>query len=476
MSMRKPNILFILADDLGWGDVGCHGSAIRTPNIDRLTFEGVELTQHYACPMCTLTRVSLLTGMHPGRFGAHATVPSNAPVLPDGYETLATALRNHGYDTGLFGKWHLGSSPPFGPNHFGFNTSYGSLAGGVDPYTHRYKRGEFSLTWHRDEGPVEDTGHVTDLIVQEAVHWMESRRGPWFCYVPFTAVHVPVKPTQFWLDQYMFERFDEDPLKDMSYKRYAAYTSHMDCAIGQLVECLEQTCQRENTLIVFSSDNGAINDCPLEGTEKYPGWQEGYPRLGSNLPYRGVKAQLYEGGIRTPTFVNWQGELASGRMDHPVQIVDWMPTLTTLVGAGCQREPHWDGMDIWPLISGEEGAPEERLLFWNFRGGTDLGLRKGDWKLIYRQRDGQGETELFNITEDPYEERELSREYPGRVRGLMNLIREQRQLDDSSRDDVHSPLVSGEIRHADGGPTDRWRDRRVGTPINGRIAKAVSVG
>lgn len=129
---ERPNILFILADDLGWGDVSYHGAAIRTPNIDRLVQSGVELDQHYVCPMCTPTRACLMTGRHPGRFGRHATTPSNPPVLPDGYETLAVSLRNREYDTGLFGKWHLGSDPKFGPNHFGFNTAYGSLAGGVD--------------------------------------------------------------------------------------------------------------------------------------------------------------------------------------------------------------------------------------------------------------------------------------------------------------------------------------------------------
>ena len=141
--------------------------------------------------------------------GAHELIKR----LPDGYETMATVLRERGYDTGLFGKWHLGSSPAFGPNHFGFNTAYGSLAGGVDPYNHRYKRGEFSVTWHRNGDLVEERGHVTDLIVHEAREWIESRDRPWFCCVPFTAVHVPVKPTQEWLSRYYPEHFDDDPLK-----------------------------------------------------------------------------------------------------------------------------------------------------------------------------------------------------------------------------------------------------------------------
>ncbi len=440
--MEQPNILYILADDLGWRDVSLHGSPIRTPNIDQIAFEGVEATQHYVCPMCTPTRASLLTGRHPSRFGPHATVPSNSPVFPDGHQTLATVLRDAGYDTGLFGKWHLGSAPEFGPNQFGFNTSYGSLAGGVDPYNHRYKRGEFSVTWHRDGKLVEERGHVTDLIMREATQWIESRDRPWFCYVPFTAVHVPVKPTQEWLSRYYREHFDDDYLKDLSFKKYAAYTSHMDYAIGQLLEALERSCQRENTIIVFSSDNGAINDCPIHSTDKYPGWQEAYPRLGSNLPYRGVKAQLYEGGIRTPTIINWRGKLDSGKMDHPVQVVDWMPTFTKLVGAKPKEDPQYDGMDIWPLITGQENNPEDRRLFWNFRGDAVLGMRHGDWKLISQEENGKRKVELFNIAEDPYEKRELAADHPDIVRELSSRIQEERQLDGTSaRSDVTSPKL-----------------------------------
>ena len=441
--MEMPNILYILADDLGWGDLSMHGSPIGTPHIDQLAREGVELTQHYVCPMCTPTRASLLTGRYPSRFGAHATVPSNAPVLPDNYQTLATVMRDAGYDTGLFGKWHLGSPPQFGPNQFGFNTAYGSLAGGVDPYNHRYKRGEFSVTWHRNGNLVEERGHVTDLIVRAARKWIESRDRSWFCYVPFTAVHVPIKPTQGWLANYYTDHFDDDPLKDLSFKKYAAYTSHMDHGVGQLLESLELTCQRENTIIVFASDNGAINECPLHGTDRYPGWQEAYPRLGSNKPYRGVKAQLYEGGIRTPTIVNWRSRLSSGKVDHPVQVVDWMPTFTTLTGAEPAEDPLYDGQDIWPLITGEEADPAERSLFWNFRGDSVLGARHGDWKLISRDDHGCRQNELYNIREDPYEERDLIKDYPDKSKLLTDIIEEKRQQDGSSaRQDVISPMVS----------------------------------
>lgn len=431
--MERPNILFILADDLGWEDVSFHGSSIRTPSIDRLACEGIELQQHYVCPVCTPTRASLLTGRYASRFGAHTTVPTNSPVLPDGYQTLATVLRDNGYDTGLFGKWHLGSSPQFSPNHFGFNTSYGSLAGGVDPYNHCYKRGQFSSTWHRNGELLEEKGHVTDLIVREAVEWIESRDRPWFGYVPFTAVHLPIKPRQDWLDKYHAGQFDADPLKDSSFKRYAAYTSHMDYGVGQLLEALERKCQRENTIVVFASDNGAARNAPLEHSSSYPGWQEAQPRLGSNLPFRGAKAQLYEGGIRTPTIINWRGRLSAGKMDHPVHVVDWMPTFTDLVGAEPQNDPKWDGTDIWPLLSGQPERPTDRCMFWNFMGGAQLGIRCGDWKLISREKNGKRTLELFNIADDLGEERELSFENPKIVKELSDAMSEQRALDDTSK-------------------------------------------
>ena len=330
-------------------------------------------------------------------------------MLPDGYATLATVLRDAGYDTGLFGKWHLGSSPQFGPNHFGFNTSYGSLAGGVDPYNHFYKRGEHSVTWHRNSTLIEDKGHVTDLIVREAAQWIESRQQPWFSYVPFTAVHVPIKPTSQWLARYFHEDFDDDPARVLSYKKYAAYTSHMDWGIGQLLESLERTGQRDNTIVVFTSDNGGLEDLPLHGTDQYPGWQEEYPRLGTNKPYRGVKAQLYEGGVRSPTVISWRGQIEAGAtMADPVQIADWMPTLCHLAGAA----------------------------------------RVGDWKLIRRQPpnnqpagqpSGGPERELFHITEDPYETQEVSADYTDIVADLQAFIDDQRQLDDTSkRADVDS--------------------------------------
>ena len=427
----KPNILFILADDLGWGDVSYHGSDIRTPAIDRLAESGIQLEQHYVCPMCTPTRVSFLTGRYPGRFGRRATTPSNPPVLPDNYETLATSLRNNGYDTGLFGKWHLGSSPQFGPNHFGFNTSYGSLAGGVDPYNHHYKRGEFSQTWHRNCQLIKQSGHVTDLITDEAIKWLVGREKPWFCYVPFTAVHVPIKAPQKWLDQYQFSTYDDDPLKDQSFKRYAAYTSQMDSAVGRLIEVLECLNQRDNTIIIFSSDNGAISSARLHSSDQYPGWQEEQPKLGSNKPFRGQKAQLYEGGIRTPTIINWRGKLSPSVCLQPLHIADWMPTLTNLADCKLNHDPKWDGVDIWPVIAEGEKV-DNRVLFWNFKG-TQFCLRQGNWKLITTDDMSASDSQLYHIESDPYETTSLSLGRPEIVKQLLDQVTQQRKLDGISQ-------------------------------------------
>ncbi len=277
---------------------------IRTPNIDRLAHHGIELDHHYVCPVCTPTRAAVVTGRHPGRFGRHATVPSNEPVLPDGYCTIGGMLREAGYATGLFGKWHLGSSPEFYPGQYGFDYSFGSLAGGIDPYTHRYKRGPHTYTWHRNVDLIEQQEHATDLIADEAIAWIQEQDGPWFCYVPWTAVHTPIRAPEAWIDRYSSRTYDVDPERDRSFKVYAGYASHKDHAVGRLVEALKCLDQVESTIVIFASDNGAVTTYPSQDTPKYPGRYDDMPRTGSNYPLRGHKAQLYEGGIRTPAAIS----------------------------------------------------------------------------------------------------------------------------------------------------------------------------
>ena len=438
----QPNILYILADDLGWGDVSFHGSPIRTPNLDWLAREGVELTRHYVCPVCTPTRTALLTGRHPGRFGIHATAPTNSPVLPDGYPTLASTLRDAGYDTALFGKWHLGSDPQYNPTHFGFDYCYGSLAGGVDPYNHCYKRGPHSKTWHRNGERTDERGHVTDLITDEAVRWLHDRNAqkPWFAYVPYTAVHTPIKPPQDWLRHYQTDQpYDGDPACDRSFRMYAAYTSHMDYNVGRLIEALAEREMLEDTIVVFASDNGAFPGDPQGHDAKlYPGRQEGHPRLGSNYPLRGHKGQMYEGGVRTPTLVYWPGTLAPGKVDRPVHIADWMPTLLRLAGHAPTHDPQWDGTDIWPVIDGSDDAPhDDRPLYWNLRDNS-FALRRGRWKLIAHDPDmSHAHCELFDLDADPLEKHDCAPDRPEQVTQLLDALAEQRRWDHTSvREDM----------------------------------------
>jgi len=428
----RPNILYILVDDLGWGDVSYHGSPICTPNIDRLVQRGVELDYHYVNPVCTPTRVSLLTGRYPGRFGRHATVPSNPPVLPDGYYTLASMLRDAGYATGLFGKWHLGSDPQFYPGNYGFDHSYGSLAGGVDPYKHRYKRGPHTHTWHRNGELLRERGHATDLISDEAIRWIEAQEGPWFAYVPYTAVHTPIRAPESWIDRYWFHQHDYDPERDRSFKEYAAYGSHLDHAIGRLIETLKCLDQIHDTIVVFVSDNGASTANVSADTNLYPGWHEDMPRRGSNYPLRGTKGTVYEGGIRTPAAIMWQSHLPPGRLCAPIHIVDWMPTFAALLGRELPVDPRWDGTNVLSLITGKSTQSPDRSLYWNLVHSR-FAVRDGDWKLIHRLREDRTETELYHIAQDPLEERDVAAAHPEVVARLMRLLAEHRRLDDTSR-------------------------------------------
>ena len=274
---KRPNILIIVADDLGWADVGYHKAPFPTPTIDGLCQAGVELDQHYVSPQCTPTRVALLTGRYPSRFGNAA--PSNDRVLPWGTVTLADMLGERGYRTAISGKWHLGSKPEYGPCQFGFDRSYGSLAGGVGPYNHLYKGG--LKVWHRDDKLIEEEGHVTDLIAEEAVKVIgEPGEKPFFLYLAFTAVHDPFDEPEKYLE--LVKHLPKGR------QQYAASAVHMDEAIGTVVTALKENGQYDNTLIIFSSDNGPV---PESG--------------GNSGGLRGNKRNDFEGGIRVPFIVKW---------------------------------------------------------------------------------------------------------------------------------------------------------------------------
>ncbi len=414
VSATKPNIVFIIADDLGWADVEFHGGNVPTPNLNRLLSEGVELRQHYVAPVCSPTRAGFMTGRYWSRFGI--TTPTNSLALPMDTVTVAEALSKGGYDTCLTGKWHLGSADQWGPNHFGFDHSYGSLAGGVTPYSHFYKKGEYSKTWHRNEELITEDGHVTDLITDEAVEWVSSRtERPFFLFVPYTAVHLPIREPEEWLEKIPSGIEGEVP------RQYAACILHLDAAVGRVVEAVEKAGKSENTLILFTSDNGGST--AENNDTKYPDDQCPNGRLpGNNKPLRGKKADIYEGGIRVPTIARWPGKLKAGAtFDSPVHIVDWMPTFCALAESQLKSNAlKWDGDNIWPALSGETELPERPL----YSAGVSFrsqALRQGDWKLIVFA--GANErSELYHIGEDPNEANNLAKTMPEKVASMMQLL------------------------------------------------------
>jgi len=418
-----PNILIIVADDLGWNDVGFHNSEMRTPSLDRLAQRGVEFDCHYVQPECTPTRVALLTGRYPSRFGSQAMNASNQRAIPYGTPTLASMMKTLGYATGMAGKWHLGSKPEWGPNHYGFDSSYGSLAGAVGVYDHRYRLNTpFSVTWHRDEQIIngfENGTHTTDLIAQEAVRWIRQHNGErWFFYVPFHAVHTPlVEKDPRWSDM-------NQHLRSTDRRLYAAAVSHMDSAIGQMLQALKSQGQLEETLVLFFSDNGAQ---VYHRGGVYPPPDPKLSKFSSNAPFRGSKAQLYEGGYRVPAMIHWPKELEARKVEEPVHVVDWMPTFASLLGQQFSERPEWDGRNIWPLITGELETVGERTFYFTWRHDRKWeALRQGDWKIVRRKDE---EWELYNLQQDPYEEVDLAKKHPQITDKLIKVFEQERAKD-----------------------------------------------
>jgi len=410
---NRPNIVFIIADDLGWGDVGFHGGNAPTPHLDRMAREGLELTRHYVAPVCTPTRAGFMTGRCWSRFGA--TTPLNERVLPLDTVTVSRALKQAGYVTCLTGKWHLGSSPENAPNQFGFDHSFGSLAGGVSPWNHRYKKGPYSETWHRNGGLIDQTGHVTDLITDEAITWLQTTKdAPFFLYVPFTAVHLPLKEPAEWL-----ARVPEIITDDVA-RHYAASTMHLDDSVGRILASLESMGKRDQTLVVFTSDNGGST---AENNDlKYPDDEcPNGPLPGNNLPWRGKKGDVYEGGTRVPTVVSWPGKVSQGSVNAPVQIIDWRPTFCTLAGYRQEHDLAWDGIDLIPLLL-QQRSPPQRAIYTVGPSWRARSLHLGDWKLVVHDTGNGRRNELYHLAVDPAEKKDLAVTEPARVSEMLGRM------------------------------------------------------
>lgn len=425
----KPNILLIVADDLGWGDVSYHGSRIPTPNLDRLMHEGVELDHHYVMPQCTPSRSSLLSGVWASRYDLTHSRGGEGSGFPVGIKLLPEVLRDAGYTTMHAGKWHVGPKPGQRPWERGFEQTYGSLVGTVSPFHHLSKMGGEGDFWQRNGQPLTEEGtHTTDLLTRQAVAWLHEQAGqkkPWFLYLAHFAPHTPLDPPKEWLEKFANVKFDADPKEDARTRRYAATVAQLDDGIGQVIAALKDTKQSGNTLVVFTSDNGPqiVPDDPSKNG-------------GSAGELRGGKATTYEGGIRVPAFVWWPERLKPGKLNESVQIVDWLPTFAALGGAALPGQK-LDGINIWPLLDGSVTQPETRLLYIKYLGGMSA-LRDKDWKLVTRGNSHfalatmpgpNREDELFNIAEDPRELHNLAAAHPDILARLQAQLVEQMRGD-----------------------------------------------
>ncbi len=405
-SGKQPNFVVIVADDAGWHDVGFHGSEIKTPNLDRMAANGVELSQFYVYPTCSPTRAGLMTGRPPSRFGITGPLQIKGDRgLPADIVTIAELLRRNGYDTAITGKWHLGMAKHLRPRNYGFNHSYGYVGPWIDSYTHDTTDFTGNMEpveqWIRDDELIDEEGHVTDLITDEALHFIESSLAqdkPFFLYVPFSAPHVPCQEDLSWVKPY------ENTIENVSRRYFAAAMTHMDDCIGKLVAALEKKGLAEDTLVMFFSDNGGQKGGEYSRWLIPPGkYYMSYGAtdvLGDNRPLNNWKGSIYEGGIRVPAFMYRPGHLKPGKCVEPAYVCDVYTTLAALAGVSIPADVTVEGIDIMPSVKSKNSV--SRRLYW--RTNWQAACREGDWKLIHRGRTlDEGEFELYNIAEDPGE-------------------------------------------------------------------------
>jgi arylsulfatase B len=393
---RAPNIVILLADDLGYGDLGYTGSDIKTPNIDRLVATGVRLDRFYACPVCSPTRAGLLTGRWPIRYGIMRTVipPWSNYGLPLEEKLLPEVLANAGYTRrGIFGKWHLGHAKrAFLPPQRGFTYFYGHYNGALDYFTHVRER---EVDWHRGNDTVKEEGYATDLLAREAVKFVEESPAdaPFFLYLPFNAPHSPFQAKPEDLARYSQRTGNK--------RTYAAMVDSLDQAIGRVLAAIAARADADNTFVLFFSDNGG--DKPAA----------------SNLPLRDGKFSVYEGGIRVAAAVRWPaGGLQGGRVSaEPMGYIDVFPTALRLAGIKLATgAPPLDGIDVLDQMRGVKRAPERPWFSYIAPQDTELAsVSLGAWKLILRGGAILGEAvdpatkaELYNIDEDPRETKDVA--------------------------------------------------------------------
>jgi len=414
----KPNIVIILADDLGNADLGYRGSDIKTPNIDKLASDGVRLEDFYGMPVCTPARAELMTGRYAMRYGLETLVifPSHTYGLPMDERTLPQALKDAGYDTAMVGKWHLGhADKKYWPQNRGFDHFYGNLVGEVDYFTK--ERGGI-VDWQRDGTFLKEDGYFTTLIGNEAVNIIDNHdtSKPLFLYVASLAPHAPYQAPKEDIDAH------KDLAGDVHRHTYAAMITALDTQVGRIVAALKEKDMLDNTLIIFSSDNGGATN-PLFATgarspeerEESGGVSLEEKTPASNGAFRGGKGSLHEGGVRVPTIFYWPAKLKPGVVTVPLSMVDVMPTVLALAGGEGSRDHPFDGMNMWATLADGAPSPHDDILInvEAFRGA----VRKGDWKLV-KIALLPGKTELYDLAKDPGEENNVADAHPDIVAEL----------------------------------------------------------
>ena len=413
-SPTHPNVLIIVADDMGYGELTCQGfkTDIPTPFIDSISTNGIRFTNAYvSAPYCSPSRAGLLTGRYATRYG-HEFNPGPAEItaptigLPIEEKTIADRLKAAGYISGWFGKSHMGYAPQFHPYKRGFDEYFGFLGG-----MHDYLNAEADKNDMILEGTeqIKDLSYTTDSFAQKAANFIQKNsKSPWLCYLAFNAVHMPLESTTKYL-----ARFPN--IKDQKRRTYAAMESAMDDGVGLVLNKLRELNLEENTLVIFLSDNGG----PTPTTTS------------SNGPLRGFKAQTWEGGIRIPFIIQWKNHLTADQIDkRPIIALDILPTV--LAASGLEAKPEWklDGVNLIPYLTTKTDQAPHEVLFWRF--GRQIALRKGEWKLVKAPlngvealiRGGKGTTQnaqLYNLDRDIGETTNLASTYPDKVKELSKI-------------------------------------------------------
>jgi len=415
-SLQRPNILLIITDDQGLQDVGYYGTGdLRTPHIDGLAREGLRFDQFYAnSSVCSPTRAALLTGRYPSYVGVPGVIrtmgANNWGYLDPKAVLLPRVLKGQGYHTALIGKWHLGLESPNTPTEHGFDYFHGWLGDMMDDYTAKRRHGINYMRRNMEE--IDPPGHATDLFTQWAVEYIQARtreQSPFFLYLGYNAPHFPVQPPQEWLDRVK----KRHPELSEKRARLVAFIEHLDDSIGKVLAALRASGQYENTVIVFTSDNG--------------GW---LPDEANNGPYRNGKGTMYDGGLRVPTVVTWKNRITPGVTNYRAVSMDIYPTLADIAGAPVNHQI--EGVSFFPLLTGKEQSNRNRPLFFERREGYDQfggqairAVILDDWKLL--QNTPYEKQQLYQLKDDPYEKNDLLESKPDKVRELNALLQQHIQ-------------------------------------------------